>query len=353
MIRNFDHGIDGSMTRTMRLSLPLMTGFMLVLVATLLIGADPTVDPNFERLKSLPPGERQRLWENLQRFDKLSPADQGMVRELDRKIAQIENPTEKADYLSVLRRYHLWFESLPEAKRQEILNASSDERMNLVSKFMADQKTLVDGSSPRMLLKLLDLGSFTPIEVAMIYKVWRTMPPEIKARLEKAEPKAFRNQIAKKEARAELDPSRFLPSGYKETEWLDKIEKGQRFFRVDQIVKREVVREEMKRHHALNLYFLRHPAKAVADANLVLFLSQLPETVRSTFDVFSPEEARRRLSISYRMVFPNSEITAATKPGQVTAGPAKPTSPPTSPDSNPSAPKIQTKSEAAKPALPL
>jgi hypothetical protein len=317
-------------------------GLSLVLAATLFVAADQAIDPAWMRLEALPQAERLRLWENLQRFDKLARGDQNAVKELDRRVAEIDNAEQKAHYLSVMRRYHLWFDRLPEAKRDELLKSAPDDRMARVSQIMAEQKAAGRAGSPLHLLpRIADLGAFSPVDMAMIYRTWQGMNPAERADLEKLPPPQFRNQISRRSSKSDVTPAELLPAKYKEADWVAKVEKHPRFLRVDSITKgKAALRDEKRRHMALNLYFLEHPPKAVSDAHLAQFLNEFPAVVRSTFDVFPPEEIKRRLSTSYRMVFPNDEIPPprkgvpagaanhpAVKPGPVPAPPTNPASP--------------------------
>lgn len=351
------------MARFFRLSNSRFIGLSLVLAATLFVAADSAIDPAWTRLEALPRAERLRLWENLQRFDKLGRGDQHAVKDLDRRIAEIDNAEQKAHYLNVMRRYHLWFESLPEPKRDELLKAAPDDRMARVSQIMAGQKAADRAVSPLLLLpRIADLGAFSPVDMAMIYQAWRGLAPAERAGLEKLPPAQFRNQISRRSSKSDVTPAELLPAKYKEADWVAKVEKRPRFLRVDSITKgREALRDEKKRHMALNLYFLEHPPKAVSDAHLAQFLNEFPAVVRSTFDVFPPEEIKRRLSTSYRMVFPNDEIpppkkavpAGAPNPSAVKPGPAP--TPPTNPAlPNPSpAVKPETKPAAISPVVPF
>ena len=56
--------------------------------------------------------QRQRLVENLQKFDLVYSADQQRaLRDLDRRINELE-PARQAQYLAALRRYHNWLDEL-------------------------------------------------------------------------------------------------------------------------------------------------------------------------------------------------------------------------------------------------
>ena len=64
------------------------------------------------------------------------------------------------------------------------------------------------------------------------------------------------------------------------------------------------VQREILRRQAINYYFLNHPPKSVTPERLSEFLAAFPPWLQSTFDPHSPEEAQRRLTVVYRLVFP-------------------------------------------------
>ena len=66
----------------------------------------------------MPRERRVALSENLERFDKLNPAEQAAIRKLDAEIAR-KDPVEQARYRSLLRRYHLWVNSLTDEEQKD------------------------------------------------------------------------------------------------------------------------------------------------------------------------------------------------------------------------------------------
>ena len=69
------------------------------------------------------------------------------------------------------------------------------------------------------------------------------------------------------------------------------------------------------RRQAINYYFSEHPPKSVTPERLSEFLAAFPPWLQSAFDPHPPEEAQRRLTIVYRLVFPHpSEIKLSPKP---------------------------------------
>ena len=62
--------------------------------------------------------------------------------------------------------------------------------------------------------------------------------------------------------------------------------------------------EKVKRRLAANYHFLEKPPAVVEPSRLMRFEAALPPWYRGEFDHLPPEEARRRLSILYRMIYP-------------------------------------------------
>jgi hypothetical protein len=63
--------------------------------------------------------------------------------------------------------------------------------------------------------------------------------------------------------------------------------------------------EKAKRRLAANYYFLEKPPGMVESGRLMRFEAALPPWYRGEFDHLPPEEARRRLTILYRLVYPS------------------------------------------------
>ena len=108
-------------------------------LATMLVAAN--VDPsggNWDRLRALPPEARQRLVENLQKFDMLySSEQQRSLRDLDHRINELD-PTQQVQYLrTTAHRYHNWLASLARETKQDELKAKSPgERMDMIKQLV-------------------------------------------------------------------------------------------------------------------------------------------------------------------------------------------------------------------------
>ncbi len=87
----------------------------------------------------MPRERRIALSENLERFDKLDPAEQAAIRKLDAEIAR-KDPVEQARYRALLRRYHLWVNGLTEEQKAQLKEATgTEERFNLATEVPAER----------------------------------------------------------------------------------------------------------------------------------------------------------------------------------------------------------------------
>ena len=84
--------------------------------------------------------------------------------------------------------------------------------------------------------------------------------------------------------------------------WLNNLQK-----KVDPTEKKKgdlTKSEKVKRRAAANYYFLEKPPAAVEPGRLMRFEAALPRWYRGEFDHLPPEEARCRLTILYRLIYP-------------------------------------------------
>src|SRR5271156_2108484 len=140
---------------------------------TILMAATNDPGDNWLRLGSLPRQERQRLVDNLQKFDLVYRAEQQQaLRDLDRRINELD-PDRRAQYLTAMRRYHLWLDRLPELKQGELQDKTPGERMALVRK-LAVEHPVAPAATPRF-LQVVDVGAHSPFELAAIYQIWQQL----------------------------------------------------------------------------------------------------------------------------------------------------------------------------------
>jgi len=88
-------------------------------------------------------------------------------------------------------------------------------------------------------------------------------------------------------------------------------------------------RPQILRRQAINFYFLDKKQAAVNPDRLAAFVAAFPPFIQTSFEQFPPDEARRRLTIVYRLVFPPGEEMKPVPPASVPPAGARTT--PTTP----------------------
>jgi hypothetical protein len=281
-------------------------------LATILLAA---VDPerNMARIKAMPIEERQRLVENLRKFDLLYVArEQQAIRELDRRLDELE-PDRRAQYLAVLRRYHNWLNKLADAKRDELRTMAPGERMALIKKLLVDNP--VPRADTPQFLKVTDMGDYSPFELAAIYKIWQFLTADQRQQVDRMANPSNRRSFLTKIAERKSLPREIVPSDFAEPSWITRMQGFLQKTRpgilraVEDVEKKkkDAAAVEFVRRLAINHYFAENPGSAVTPERLAQFLAGYPSWVQSTFDSYPPDEARRRLTIAYRLVFPHPE----------------------------------------------
>jgi hypothetical protein len=262
---------------------------------------------NWNRLRSMPREQRVALSEKLKKFDALGPSEKSAVQSLSDRISQLPL-AEQANYWSVLGRYHHWLQGLSEEQRNELKSVPPSERMRLVTKLRAQERATSSTRTVPLFLQVIDFAAMSPIESAHRIKAWLDLTPEKRAEIEAMPVQVDQqkrlaelalhvklgssNRIAKTEedallAKVEANP--LLKS------WLGNAEKK----KAD-----STKAEKAKRRIVANYYFLEKPPPAVESSRLMRFEAALPPWYRGEFDHLPPEEARRRLTILYRLVYP-------------------------------------------------
>jgi hypothetical protein len=303
---------------------------ILVLASPQVVHAAEAEAENLERLRSIPREERLALWEKLNEFDALSQTERSAIRSLDERIGQLP-PAMRANYGSVLRRYHHWVQGLTDAQRNELNAAPPGERMKLVTKLHAAERSAPRANSTPLFLQVSDFSSALPLfETALRLKVWFDLTPEKRAEIEKI-PSVAEQQKRLAELRQQVKEglvNRISKSD--ESALMEKIEENPQLknWLSSPLRKADPTKhEKMKRRMAVNYYFLEHPPAAVESGHLMRFQTALPSWYRGQFDYLPSEEARRRLTILYRLVFPSPgeipEIHVGAPPGRPAAMPPR------------------------------
>lgn len=268
-----------------------------------------SADENARRLAEMPLEQRQRLAENLERFDALDADEKARVRQLDRQLADLE-PDERARYLGVLRRYHLWTRSLTDEQREKLRNASDQERIGLIAEFRRVQRAQQPAAPDRDWLQVSALNSEFLEDTAHALKVWFKLDDA-----EKAELNGLRDVERRRQRVMALGREREIRRDFRQErigarDRFEELKKkimsnptlGGRFESAKPAIRAEFFR---RAREALLLGSLEPPV--VEPANLARFERSMPEWVREGLDPLPPEAARRRLQVLYRLVFPEGE----------------------------------------------
>ena len=153
---------------------------ILIVLVALAAAPAPTGDENdrYALLQAMPRERRAALYENLERFEQLPPAEQAAIRKLDAQISRKE-PIEQAKYRALLHRYHLWVNTLSEDQKKSLKEAGSDQaRFNLALKLRQKELREVP-SGPRFFgLRTGEYGLVGPYEAAHLLKIWNKLKPE-------------------------------------------------------------------------------------------------------------------------------------------------------------------------------
>lgn len=273
------------------------------------------------RLGAMPQELRSHLANQLKAFDLLSRDEKDSVRALDREIAS-EPEENRVAYYGVLRRYHLWVQSLPEAQRNELNAAPPASRFALVSKLVAEREGRDQPESS--FFHYSDFGGVSPFDLAARIQVWLKLNDAQKSEVVKLAVPDRAKRMTQYVHEMKIQVPRPSES---ETEaiYQRSLESGRFPF----LKKAEEKKKQSNLKHRFvdNYYFVEHPPAKVSPDNLLQFERALPVWLRNGFDTLPPEEARRRLTILYRLVYPRAEIEAVGK-SLIAPAPPRPVSKP-------------------------
>jgi len=281
---------------------------------------------NWQRLRAMPREQRVVLDQKIREFDRLSRSQQAALRTLDEKIAALP-PAEQSNYRAVLRRYHLWFQTLSEDQQNQLAQAATTkEKLALMAKLRRAHGPESDHSPTHLLFQLADLQGRSPFEVAQLLRVWTTLSAKEQGEIEKLGGRDRLQRLAELARQAKLEPIPPLaPKDEAATaELLEKDLQTKGWLRHQ--LKKDTEKQTIDRRRLVNnYYFVVNPPKPVSSSNLLRFESTMPSWIRNSFDHLAPEEARRRLTILYRLIYPgDKEITNA---GPGATAPAPPSAP--------------------------
>jgi hypothetical protein len=316
----------------------------LILLGSLFLGAPfPArgADDGYDaRLRSMPREQRLYLAKKLQEFDALNPVERAAVRDLDQKLASLPEG-DRENYYAVLRRYHLWLQGLSEAQRNEISSKPPALRMAAVSKIMKDQASRAAATPP-----FQTAAAAGPlIEQANSIKVWLALSKSEKEEVSRLEEPGRQGRLIQLGRQLKVVPVPRLTQWEQEEvqEKLGKKGMHQALKRFqDQVADKPVMKEARRRRLLEHAYYEEHTPAKVRPENLANFAAALPPFVRATLDPLPPDEARRRLTVFYRLLYPPGKEFQPPRPETATAaaagtgaGATKPPAPPPAPTTSP------------------
>ena len=120
---------------------------------------------------------RLSLGDKIKEFDALGRSEREAIRALDARIAQLP-AADRANYWSVLRRYHRWVQGLSQEQRDELNAAPPNQRMRLVTQFRAGDRAAGDAASTPLFLQVVDFTLASPFDSAHRLKAWFDLAPE-------------------------------------------------------------------------------------------------------------------------------------------------------------------------------
>ena len=282
-------------------------------------------DPAWSRLGAMPIERRLQLSANLGRFDALPPEDQAAIREIDAALDHAD-PAIRGRYRAILRKYRAWAAGLDPAKRAELDRARTpDAKLALVAAWRKGEVAPSELARTRLGIGVYpgDLGSIPPIVLGNALRVWLALDDKSRAQVEAIDQILPRIADLIRIGRQKGIAMDHFPAAA-ESKLLDQLEANERVRAVFTMYFRRQEQAEAKgdparpksgnrppasaqplRHLAESIYFSEHPPVPVGLANLVRFEAALPFWLRNSFDPLPPEDARRRLSILYRQIYPH------------------------------------------------
>ena len=338
-------------------------------VAALSIGAGDVPDDARARLQNMSPRQRTELADALKQFDlQLTPDQQKSIREIDQQISKL-SAEDQVHYLAALRRYHNWLDSLPETVRDNLQAKPPGERMAQI-KTMISKYPLPRESHPHW-MQFAEVAGSSPFELAATFKIWQELTPRQRREIESLPAGAQRRSRLIEYARDLKLFREFRPRDFHVDDWISKVEaKIADISAYDPELKSAVAKAELAskrknegkepasrivsplmRRLAINLYFLEQPTSRPVDPQrLAQFFAAMPPWVRTCFDSYTADEARRRLTLVYRLLFPKDEFKPARPGMSVSTGSAASKASPSPAPPVPAAPKKESTAPKAPPA---
>jgi Protein of unknown function (DUF3106) len=294
------------------------------------VESDDTSGEPESRLRAMPREQRLVLAQNLERFDLLSPSEQAAVRELDDQLASLP-AADRTRLQSLLHRYHLWMLGLSQAKREELAAASGEARLAIVGRYRSQTSALRGGRSEFFAVQLALAGPLSLFDTAHLIKIWLDLKPEERMRFERNRPTEPLKELRKLGRLMGIDADK----GPTIAELERSLKHGKSFPKIrNQFEKFKDQKKEVQAQRLMEaLYLLDHQPAPVDPQRLYQFDSALPSWFRDQLDSLPVEAARWRLTVLYRLVYPEGQEMPdpAPKSEPPKAAPAAPGSQPAAP----------------------
>ncbi len=303
----------------------LARAFATVIIAAavpVLLGAADQLQDALARLQNMSPRQRAEIAQALQRFDlKVPPEEQQSIRQLDDRVNALP-PERKIHYLAVLRRFHNWLDTLPDTVKDDLLAKAPEQRMPQIKTLLA-RYPLPRESTPSW-MQFTELAGPSLFDLAILFKVWQDTTPQERNEIEKL-PSGRRRAKLLEHGLQKRSMRDFRPADFRLEEWIPKVEAEIEELRaVDPELKTALTKAEKKleelareksfakarprspilRRLAINLSTLSWNPPPVSAEKLAAFFAAMPPWVQNSFDPYPADEARRRLTLVYRLVFP-------------------------------------------------
>ena len=301
--------------------------------------ADDSED-NLTRIKAMSRVDRTRMSKALEAFDALDRPLREEIRELDDRLSNIE-PKSRARYLEIMRRYHVFYQTLPKDKRAALdREADSTKKLELIATYRAEQKN--QPAPARILADDLQVSTLSPLRLRVTARhliVFFSLDPvkdvkeraefarlknapdretlhlKLMAKMDPADRRALREKLREEdeeflaaEETIRKDPAlakRLLQGQSEAAKANPQSKKSDEFVTKQRAQLIRVLDEEQVLRDLDN--------ENVTQANLDRFEAALPPWARESLDALPPTAARRRLKALYRLVYPTPEEMPTSK----------------------------------------
>ena len=203
----------------------------------------------------------------------------------------------------------------------------------MITKLVKDHP--VPHATTARFLRFVDVGDYSPFELAAIYQIWQSMSPAERQQVEKLPPGPRRQELSSERARPRQIAAALKPQAFDEVAvdqqsggFARRIARSRLAARIEKQGRRAARRDSPPASDQLSFSRDRPARRRSIQPGLPNSWLRFRPGCRSCFDHHSPDEAKRRLTVVYRLVFPpGHEIqgggrSAATSTGERTDGPA-------------------------------